>query len=340
MERHNDGFVCLDEISASAADQQARRNLLQSTTYMLATGVTRRRSRHYTGGSPQQSYRLLGLSTGEMTAASIASDAGDRRKKGEEARFLDLPIAQIETGAFDRLEDAGYDNTPSAAAEVADALNLETSRQYGTAAPAFIRYVVDNWEEVERSVQGSVELFNKKLDVPGDGWERRISSKFALAYAAGRLAIDAGILPWSKRLVRDCAVAAYKSARAHLETEEEAALKALDELKQLAKCALVIDTPKGVTPDAACVDDAVALRMKKNGKTEQFLVEAHAFRDIGDKDARDAMLRHLEEAEILVKPSGYPRVKAAQKIAVKGAHRKSYLAFKKGLLKLDLHRRS
>jgi len=333
MERHNDGFACLDEFSASAANNQSQRELLHSATYMLATGKTRRRSKHYKGSTALQNYRFLALSTGETTAASIAVSAGDKRKMGEEARFLDLPVPELPTGIFDRLTETGRSNTPNEAAQLADRLNVATNLYFGTAACAFIRYVVDNREYVEQEVQKHVTQFNEKLKVPGTGWERRISSKFALAYAAGVLAIDAGILPWSKRLVRDCSIVAYRSARSHLKTEEDVMAIALKRLQQIAKDAVVIDSDAASAPAVSKVDAAPALRMKKAGKTARILVNVNSFRLIGNNAVREALVRQLDETGILIKPDRYPRVKAFQVIAINGARRQSYMSFDKRMLK-------
>lgn len=332
MERRNDGFACLDEFSASAADNRSQRQLLVAATYMLATGMTRRRSKHSMGGTEVQSYRFLGLSTGETTAASIAASAGDKRKLGEEARFLDLPIPDSPTGIFDRLTETGRSNTPAEAAKLADSLNLASSQYFGTVSYAFIRHVVDNRNTVEQQVRDRVSLFNKKLKVPGSGWERRISSKFALAYAAGLLAIEAGILPWSNQLVRDCCIAAYRSARSHLKTEEDMAKMALTQLQQIAKDAIVIGSVKVPVLTASDVDAAPAIRMKEAGKTVRILVNVSTFRTIGDKAVRDMLIQQLDDTGILKKPDAYPRVKTFQVIAVKGAQRQSYMAFDKRLL--------
>jgi hypothetical protein len=332
MERRNDGFACFDEFSASAADSRSQRQLLITATYMLATGMTRRRSQHFMGSTEVQSYRFLGLSTGETTAASIAAAAGDKRKLGEEARFLDLPVPEAPTGIFDRLTETDRSNKPAEAAKLADSLNLASGRYFGTVSHAFIRYVVDNREYVEQEVQTRVTLFNKNLKVPVSGWERRISGKFALAYAAGVLATEAGILPWSQRLVRDCCIAAYHSARSHLKTEEDMTQIALKRLQQIAKDAIVIDSTTASAPSVSNVDAAPAIRMKKRGKTSRIFVKVSAFRTIGDKTVRERLVRQLGATGIWNKPEGYPRVKAFQVIAIKGARRQSYMSFDKRLI--------
>lgn len=336
MASSNDGFASLDELSASASDNRLQRKFLREVTYMLATGSTRRRSKLSSGGGDVQRYRFLALSTGETTAASIAAQAGDERMLGEEARFLDLPIANSPTGIFDRLAETGRCDTQSEAAQLADSLNMVTKEYFGTAAPAFIRYVVDNYDEVDRLVKERVALFNKKLNVPSTGWERRISSKFGLAYVAGSLAIDAGILPWSKKLVRESAISAYSSARSHLFTEAETLANALEQLQAVARQAVTVDLARPPVPDVSVVDASLALRMRQNGKTNRILVNVGAFHAIGDKTVRDMLVRQLDAAGIVLKKHATARPTSAQVTPIKGAQRQSYMCFTKNLLKFQL----
>jgi len=196
MARNSDALVVIDEFSAISSDRRTQANTMSDVAYAVVSGIPRRRSKHFKVGTQDaEKFRVLALSTGERSAAEIAEAVGEKRLMGEEARILDLPVEDCPTGIFDRLEEAGYDNSRAKAAELADHLNDVTARQYGTASETFIRYVADNPEHAEQEVASLVDSFNHNLDVPGTGWERRISSKFALAYAAGILAIEAGVLP-------------------------------------------------------------------------------------------------------------------------------------------------
>ncbi|TQM92437.1 DUF927 domain-containing protein [Roseinatronobacter monicus] len=336
MASSNDGFASLDEFSASASDNRAQRKFLREVTYMLATGSTRRRSKHYSGGADVQKYRFLALSTGESTAASIAALAGEERMLGEEARFLDLPIEDSPTGIFDLLAETEHRSTQKQAAQLADNLNVTTTQYFGTAAPAFIRYVVDNFDKVELLVKERVALFNKKLNVPSTGWERRISNKFGLAYAVGVLAIDAGILPWSKVLVKDSAVTAYGLARSHLFTEADRLNDALEKLQATAKAAPIVDLTEPPVPEVSIVNAAPALRMRQNGKTVRILVNVAAFNTIGDTAVRDNLIGKLDLAGVVLKKHTTARPTSAQVTPIKGARRQSYMCFTRKLLKFEL----
>lgn len=337
MARKNDSIGLFDEFSSTSADKRTQSKIMYDVAYMVGSGIPRRRSKHFKGSAADvETYRVLALSTGEKSAAEIAEAAGEKRLMGEEARILDLPILDCATGIFDRLSEAGYDNARSEATKLADHLNEATGRYYGTASKAFIRYVVGHLEHVEQEVPRLVELFNHKLKVPATGWERRISSKFGLAYAAGRLAIEAGVLPYSEKLIRDCCVSPYLLARSQLTTAEDLNRAALEKLQVMVKNAVVVGSAKRPAPSIESVDSAPALCVMKDGKTVHILVEVSAFKTIGDRAVREALVSVLDEAGIFIKPDRHPREKSIQKIVIKGAKRGRYLCFTKRLIKFRL----
>jgi ABC transporter transmembrane region len=280
----------------------------------------------------QGSYRFLGLSTGEKSASSIASSVGETRMAGEEARFLDLPVPTGATGVFDRLAEMGKEETAASAAEIADALNRASGEHFGTAAPAFIEYVSGDLKRAESETARLVEQFMVKLEIPGDGWERRIARKFALGYAAGILAIEAGILPWSKILVTKSAAKAYRSARRQLRKEDGDPRALLTALKALATGSEVVDLSASTSePSVAVVDTAKVLRQGHPGKA-RILVASDAFGKLGSERDRELLLKELDAAGIFLKPSRYPRVKAHQVRPTKTARRRYFYAFTDQLL--------
>lgn len=57
-----------------------------------------------------------------------------------------------------------------------------------------------------------MRTFYLKATVSKNGWERRFAERFALAYAAGQLAIDWKILPWGQQELLDAVVTTYAAA--------------------------------------------------------------------------------------------------------------------------------
>ncbi|MDF2232404.1 DUF927 domain-containing protein [Albimonas sp. CAU 1670] len=334
--QHNDGFACLDEITLGSSDRRALRQLIQGSSYRLTAGRTRRRSRDYTGGGSQASYRFLGLSTGEASAAEIAAAVGEERLQGEEARFIDLPIGDDEMGVFDRLGAIEQEQTPEAAARVAAVLNEAVCTRFGTAGPAFVRHIVDDIEQAEAETRRLVEKFMTKMDIPASGWERRIGLKFALAYAAGIIAIEAGVLPWSNQDVGFAVRKGYRRARASIETEDDRLARALEGLRALVRSGGVIDLSKRKSrPGIEEVNAALVLRRKVDGEI-QILIAAPAFSELADRHTTRALLQRLCAAGIYEKPTGPERLRTKQVTPLKGAERRSFVIFTGALLRFEL----
>lgn len=333
--QRNDGFACFDEIAVAAADTKALRALLKMTTYSFTSGATRRRSKSYAGGASAGTFKFLGLSTGEISAAEIATTAGGRRNLGEEARFIDLPVEGHGNGTFDRLPDTSED-AKMAAADIADHLNRSTTQYYGTAAPAFIEYVVENIDQIESRIAKLMDKFLGKADVSDDGWERRIARKFALAYAAGAIGIDAGVLPWSRKLVGRSALRCYQAARADVQTEDDDLRDLLRQVQTLTSSDHMLDIAAADSKfSLADVNAAKAIR-RKHKKSVEYMIDSETLNCLADKPTRDKLLTLLDQAGGYVKPHGFPRIKARQTTPVAGAERRYFYVFTKALRKFAL----
>jgi hypothetical protein len=153
---------------------------------------------------------VLGLSTGERGIAELAKRTATERLRGEEVRFIDLPIeARTPLGIFRSLPEGILSS-----AVLAKRLEKHCAHHYGHPARAFVeRFVTDpvRWTKfVRRRMVG----FRRKASVSELGWEHRFAERFALAYAAASLAIEAGILPWTRRQALGAIVGCYHDARA------------------------------------------------------------------------------------------------------------------------------
>jgi hypothetical protein len=77
-----------------------------------------------------------------------------------------------------------------------------------------------------------IEKFLQKVGAGNDPWTRRFASKFAVVYAAARLAAEFGVAPWPKDHPLKCVMRLYRQARAFVVTPDESLQ---DLLIQLAK---------------------------------------------------------------------------------------------------------
>lgn len=190
---HSDTLLPLDELGQADARE------IGAVCYMLSSGQGKARMDRAASLRAPLRFRTLFLSTGEIGLADKIAESGGSVKAGMEMRFLDLPAdAGAGLGLFEQLHDA-----PSAA-EFTHALRDATARFYGTAAVAFLRYLVGR---LAADATLPVKLRQEQDDLARDwlaeqadagGQVRSVARRFALVAIAGELASWAEVTSWEK----------------------------------------------------------------------------------------------------------------------------------------------
>lgn len=198
---HSDALLCLDELS------QVEPKAAGATAYMLANGAGKARAARGGEGRPPAQWRLLFLSTGEISLADkLAEDGrGRRASAGQFVRVVDVPAdAEAGYGLFEDLH-----GQPSADA-FARELKVAASRNYGTAAREFIRRVTLDPDSVRDAVVGyRSEFLTHYCPTDASGQVKRVADRFALVAASGELAIAFGLLPWAPGAAESAAGACF-----------------------------------------------------------------------------------------------------------------------------------
>ncbi len=192
-----------------------------TAAYLLSNGMDKGRSTRGLIPRRRRTWHLLFLSSGEVSLADLAADAGKRMRTGQEVRMADLPVdAGAGMGGLETLH--GFESP----AELAEALKDNAARFYGTAGRAWLQWCADHYAELPARL---LVLLGKYRDefVPeaSSGQVRTVGSRFALAAAAGELATEAGITGWQAgEAAQGCRTCfeAWLAARGHLDNGEEA----------------------------------------------------------------------------------------------------------------------
>lgn len=215
--QHCDGLLILDEFG------QLDPRVAGECAYMLANDQEKGRATR--GGLPRKrrTWRLLFLSSGEVSLADHMAEAGKRAQAGMEVRMVDVPLdAGAGMGGLEELHDA------ASPAELADAITAAAARTYGTAGRAWLEWACARHAEMPDRLQALIDRYRAEL-VPESASEqvRRVGSRFALVAAAGELATETGITGWAGQhalwAVHHC-FSAWLAARGHLNNGEEAAM--------------------------------------------------------------------------------------------------------------------
>jgi putative DNA primase/helicase len=197
---HSDALLPLDEPGVVDGRE------VGDVTYMLANGQGKARADRGGGLRAPVRFRTLFLSTGEVSLADKIAEAGRHVKAGQEVRLVDVPSdADAGMGLFEDCHDAGSPNA------FAQELKAATASFYDTAAPAFLRCLV---ERAEREAELSTELRAwvdtlvrdwLALHVEAGGQVRSVARRFALTAVAGELATMAGVTGWDQNVATEAA---------------------------------------------------------------------------------------------------------------------------------------
>ncbi len=179
---HNDALLALDEIS------EAEPRDVGAIVYMIGNGAGKTRASRTGGSRPVTRWRVMLLSTGELSIASTMEEGGARQKAGQAVRLLDLP-ANRAYGVFDDLHEF------TSGALLSNHLQSASEADFGHPARAFVTEMLSDSADHAGALAElrESEYFNS----PGmDQQEVRAAGRFALLAYAGELATRYGITGW------------------------------------------------------------------------------------------------------------------------------------------------
>lgn len=213
--RRNDALLCLDELGELDGREAGQ------TAYMLANGQGKGRSKQDGELRERKAWRLLFLSTGELSLEDHAASAGKSTQAGMEVRTIQIPSNTGQHGAFECLHGMEDGRT------FADTLKANTMGQHGTAFRTFVEALAVELDQHRAQLIAEIKRLIEVLTPTGAGNQvGRAINRFALVAAAGELATRLGITGWPEgeatKAVEVC-LKAWLSERGHLGNKEDAA---------------------------------------------------------------------------------------------------------------------
>jgi putative DNA primase/helicase len=189
-EAHCDALLCLDEMGQVEAREAGE------IAYMLANGTGKGRARRDGSARRAAAWRLLLLSSGEVSLADKMAEIGRQPKAGQAVRLVDVPAdAGAGLGVFEELHGA------VSAGAFAEELRQATDRCYGAPIRQFLdclteRYAADRVAFVELLQKNRADFLAEYLPPDASAQVRSVCSRFALAAAGGNLATAFGLTGW------------------------------------------------------------------------------------------------------------------------------------------------
>jgi uncharacterized protein (DUF927 family) len=195
-----DTALILDELGVVDARDAA------SGIYSLGNGSGKARAGRNGDLRETKSWRIFLISSGELPVSRKLNENKSRKAMaGQLVRLLDIPADAGE--GFGAFSNGGESND---AAQVAKAFKTACTTHYGTAGPAFVRALIEEQVDGE-AIRSLVNDFVAKVACATDGQIVRAAQRFGLIGAAGMLAAELGICPWSPVTARHAAEAGFKS---------------------------------------------------------------------------------------------------------------------------------
>jgi putative DNA primase/helicase len=185
-EMHCDALLPLDEMS------QVNGREAGEVAYMLANGSGKSRASRDGSARRVAQWRLLFLSTGELSLAEKMNEAGQRARAGQETRLVDVPAdAGAGFGLFEDLR--GLPTAAGFARELCDA----SARFYGVAIREFLARLTTNLEGLSEALTTARKRWvSAHCPSDADGQVQRVAARFGLVAAAGELASTMDVVPW------------------------------------------------------------------------------------------------------------------------------------------------
>jgi uncharacterized protein (DUF927 family) len=189
-ELHSDALLCLDEMGQVDAREAGE------IAYMLANGSGKSRAARDGGVRRSAQWRLLFISSGEISLTDKMGESGRRAKAGQEVRLVDVSAdAGAGRGLFETLHNFG------SAEAFARHLGEASRRYYGTALRPYLQRLT---ARLSADASGLIAMVRERrqkfiennVAAGADGQVLRVAGRFALIAAAGELATAFGITGW------------------------------------------------------------------------------------------------------------------------------------------------
>jgi hypothetical protein len=223
--------LVLSDLNGLGANSKIAVQKAADIAYSITDGSTLRRLARRDGQGAEAAHRaqVLVVSASPRRLSGSPRIHNTLRSQQAEARIIDIPIPNRSTGIFDR----SLSRPDREGRKLAERLRNSSLAHYGTAGRAFIERLVRavGEDEVKFKVRldRRMNQFLEKAGVDtGDVYEVQFARRFALAYAAGTLAIEYKLAPWHRDLVKRSIRRCYWRAHERRTGPQEAIRAAAD----------------------------------------------------------------------------------------------------------------
>ena len=214
----NDALFPIDDLSIMRGKQKDKYERIRDIAYKIGQGWSTARHSSFTAahGGVHGSWRTIALTSSERSIRDLAQAVNLSRQHGEALRLIDLPaVFDGLDHIFDRLpEDLNGSNFHAWKKETFKQIADACEKDHGKAFRKYIKALIADRGGLKEYIEARIAFFVRHVCDEYDGdVARDVAEKFGLIYAAGRLGIRCGLLPWDKPELLDALTKCYIGAR-------------------------------------------------------------------------------------------------------------------------------
>lgn len=244
----NDMLLPINEFGAATGNAGELALFLKALAYQNGEATSKRYSSilKHTGvvGRPEQVRGILVMNN-EVSAGQIARASRRRRFEGEAIRLIDLPL--LASGKATIFDLSKKPTDASLSKELCQRIREGLDNNHGKASRKFLEHLVQNTKQSKSALIAAMDRFSTTLPEMETPEANHMADNFALVYAAGALAIQLGILPFTEVQIRRATITCFERACRSLPSDENRALNAYEILET--------DFKANVFPSQGKVDD-------------------------------------------------------------------------------------
>ena len=281
---HNDTLLILDETKRAGKTDKERAQAVVEMTFKLSEQTEKER---LTSSEPARAWRCYFLSTSNFSLQGLAKSGGIQIDEAELGRLADIPLPLSGHGLFEELH--GF----SGGEALSDALQAKCRSNFGVAGVEFVRrlstqrrtdrktlkgFLRDARWQYKRKLAGSLEKDDPKP-------LHRQTGRFATVFAAGALAIECGVLPWTRKGLLRAILSCQLDGLRHVEQDPRA--DAVSQLKETLVSWLrqnhhqMFRLTGGKRPSRAEAVPIIGFREEKKGQRWYYLTEQQLANVVG-----------------------------------------------------------
>ena len=201
--RFCDTVLVLDDAEQGEKKQKLRLVAVNERVHWIASG----RGMDYSdtisesGHLPDLRFRTIALSSTPRSIGLDLRNHGFQQEISDRVRLLEIRVPPGEEGGIWR--DADPDCKERSPELRSKALRAVAQKHFGIAGATWVRALTRRHNRLACLVSKLTAEFRAELREATKGYDGRIADKIGLLYAAGILAIDSRILPWSRERVME-----------------------------------------------------------------------------------------------------------------------------------------